>query len=132
MDLAPTKIILKKIFLKVYLPCRGIKSRPDIQDYLQPHYRGSGNFFYRKSTIGTTIVAIEMNNDTYCSGGSRISCRGAWTSWGGRGLPRRLRFIKFVCQNKRIGTRRAPPKFANVLSQKRIKKFPLFVLCVFC
>ena len=23
---------------------------------------------------------------------------------GGRGLPRRLRFVKFVCQNKRIGS----------------------------
>ena len=26
----------------------------------------SGNFFYRKSTIGSTITAIEANNDTYC------------------------------------------------------------------
>ena len=26
----------------------------------------SGNFFYRKPTIGATIVAIEANNDTYC------------------------------------------------------------------
>ena len=26
----------------------------------------SGNFFYRKLTIGTTITAIEANNDTYC------------------------------------------------------------------
>ena len=26
----------------------------------------SGNFFYRKSTIGTTIAAIGANNDTYC------------------------------------------------------------------
>ena len=26
----------------------------------------SGNFFYRKSTTGTTIAAIEANNDTYC------------------------------------------------------------------
>ena len=25
----------------------------------------SGNFFYRKSTIGTTIAATEANNDTY-------------------------------------------------------------------
>ena len=25
----------------------------------------SGNFFYRKSTIGTTIAAIDANNDTY-------------------------------------------------------------------
>ena len=25
----------------------------------------SGNFFYRKSTIGTTIVATEENNDAY-------------------------------------------------------------------
>ena len=24
------------------------------------------NFFYRNSTIGTTTVAIEANNDTYC------------------------------------------------------------------
>ena len=26
----------------------------------------SGSLFYRKSTIGTTIAAIEANNDTYC------------------------------------------------------------------
>ena len=26
----------------------------------------SGNFFYRKLTIGTTIVTIEVNNNTYC------------------------------------------------------------------
>ena len=25
----------------------------------------SGNFFYRKSTIGTTIGAVEANNDRY-------------------------------------------------------------------
>ena len=25
----------------------------------------SGNFFYQKSTTGTTIAAIEANNDTY-------------------------------------------------------------------
>ena len=26
----------------------------------------SGNFFYRRSKIGTTIEGIEVNNDTYC------------------------------------------------------------------
>ena len=26
----------------------------------------SGNFFFQKSTIGTTIAAIEANKDTYC------------------------------------------------------------------
>ena len=25
-----------------------------------------GNFFYRKSTIGTTVATIEVNNDLYC------------------------------------------------------------------
>ena len=29
-------------------------------------YYQSGNFFYQKSTIGTTIAAIEANNGTYC------------------------------------------------------------------
>ena len=29
-------------------------------------WKDSGNFFYCKSTIGTTIAAIEANNDTYC------------------------------------------------------------------
>ena len=36
----------------------------------------------------------------HTSGGSRISRR------GGHGLPRRLRFIKFVCQNERFGSLR--------------------------
>ena len=26
----------------------------------------SGDFFYRKSTIGTTIAAIDAHNETYC------------------------------------------------------------------
>ena len=26
----------------------------------------SGNFFYPRSTIGTTIAVIEVNNDMYC------------------------------------------------------------------
>ena len=44
---------------------------------------------------------------------------GAWTSWGGRGLPRRLCFENFVCRNKRIWTLRgacaghAPSRSAN-------------------
>ena len=29
-------------------------------------YSVSGNFFYRKSTIGTKIAAIEANNDMHC------------------------------------------------------------------
>ena len=32
----------------------------------QVHGHSSGDFFYWKSTIGTTIAAIEANNDTYC------------------------------------------------------------------
>ena len=38
---------------------------------------------------------------------------------GGHGLPRQLRFVKFVCQNERIGSLRwsacqvCPPKSAN-------------------
>ena len=28
--------------------------------------RHSGDYFYRKSTIGTIIAAIEANNDRYC------------------------------------------------------------------
>ena len=50
------------------------------------------------------------------SGGSRISHRGGrGPRRGGRGLPRQLRFVKFVCQNERIGSLRgahagcAPP-----------------------
>ena len=31
-----------------------------------PSFGHSGNFFYRKSTLGTTIAAIEVNNNTYC------------------------------------------------------------------
>ena len=43
---------------------------------------------------------------------------------GGRGLPRRLHFIKFVCQNERIGSLRGdmcwvhPPKSANEMQTK--------------
>ena len=48
-----------------------------------------------------TSVSIFLS---LCSGGSRISRRGAWTSLGGCGLPRRLRFENFVCQNERIWT----------------------------
>ena len=40
------------------------------------------------------------------SGGSRISRRGAWTSYGGPWTPRQLRFENFACQNERIWTRR--------------------------
>ena len=38
------------------------------------------------------------------SGRSRISHREGVDLVGGRGLPRRLRFVKFVCQNERIGS----------------------------
>ena len=38
------------------------------------------------------------------SGGSRISHRGGMDLIGGCGLLRQLRFIKFVCQNERIGS----------------------------
>ena len=53
------------------------------------------------------------------SGGSRIPV-GAPTWWGGRQLPRRLRFEKFVCQNERIWTlrgecRQRPPGSANAI-----------------
>ena len=64
--------------------------------------------------------------DIYISGGSRISRRGAWTSYGGgRGPPRRLRFENFACQNERILTRRGaragrapldPPMYISVKS----------------
>ena len=52
---------------------------------------------------------IGANRPNHLSGGSRISRRGRGPRRG-RGLPRRLRFGNFVCQNKRIGTlgRRAP------------------------
>ena len=43
--------------------------------------------------------------DNKYSSGSRISLRGAPTSWGGANSTRRLCFEKFVCQNERIWTR---------------------------
>ena len=36
-------------------------------EYITIHvFWNSENFFYRKSTIGTTIAAVEANNDVYC------------------------------------------------------------------
>ena len=46
----------------------GIHFPPIVQlyDQISANYSVSVNFFYRKSTIGTTIAAIEAMNDTYC------------------------------------------------------------------
>ena len=33
---------------------------------MDKHVTNSGDFFYRKSTIGTTKAAIEANNEVYC------------------------------------------------------------------
>ena len=61
----------------------------------------------QKSSSG--VVSVANFKTTVTSGGSRFSRR------GGRGLPRQLRFVKFVCQNERIGSLRGgrPPKSAN-------------------
>ena len=45
---------------------------------------------------------------TLLSGGSRISHKGSQHRGGRHQLPTRLCFVKFVCQNKRIGSRGAP------------------------
>ena len=42
--------------------------------------RASGNFFYQKSTIGTTIAATEANNNTIVSKNQKKSSR-----WGNQG-----------------------------------------------
>ena len=63
----------------------------------------------------------------HASGGSRITRRGGHgPQGGGRGLPRRLHFANFVCQNERIWTLRGgrapgmppldPPMHAFTLS----------------
>ena len=75
-------------------------------------------------TKKTSIRSVNLQQN---SGGSRISRRGAWTSQGGCGLPRRLRFGNFVCQNERIGTlrrgvRRAPPQMCKCKSTARNTK----------
>ena len=61
------------------------------------------------------------------SGGSSISRRGGVDLVrGGRGLPRRLCFVKFVCQNERTGSLggacrvRPPPKSANAICMQFI------------
>ena len=63
-------------------------------------FLSKGFFSSRKSVIGLChsikIFAVKWTS----SGGSRIS------SLGGHGLPRQLHFIKFVCQNERIGSLR--------------------------
>ena len=46
----------------------------------------------------------DVSHSSLSSSGSRISRGGAPTSWGGCQLPRRLRFVKFVCRNERIST----------------------------
>ena len=69
-----------------------------------------------------SILSIKL-----LSGGSRISRRGGrGPRRRGRGLPRWLRFVKFVCQNERIGSLRAgarrvrpplnPPMLLHVMS----------------
>ena len=51
-----------KILLKYYLMLLLWSDR--VLPLLGEDFSSSGNFFYRKSTIGT--IAIEANNDTYC------------------------------------------------------------------
>ena len=58
---------------------------------------------------GSYLLQWKKMIDTHCSSGSRISRRGVRRprgGGGGRQLLRWLRFKKFVCQNKRIWTRR--------------------------
>ena len=80
---------------------------------------------YSITNLKEMWVGVPVSNydpDSNCnhhSGGSRISRRGGVDLiGGGRGLLRRLRFVKFVCQNERIGSlggarRVRPPKSAN-------------------
>ena len=82
---------------------------PDLPDLV--------NYSYVKAFLFKHTHTCTQTN-TYFSGGS---CRGDVDIVGGRGLPRRLRFENFVCQNERIwtlGGGAAPgtrPRSANVL-----------------
>ena len=79
------------------------------------------SFEVEKSAFG--LCAIQNFKTYVISGGSRIFLRGGRRprGGGGRPLPRRLRFEKFVCQNERIWTLRGgrvpaappPPGSAN-------------------
>ena len=84
----------------------------------------------------TGYLAICVQPLKLYSGGSRISRGGGGHGprSGERGLPRRLCFVKFVCQNERIGSLRGaahwvcPPKSANAIqSHKCSTIFQLFM-----
>ena len=64
-------------------------------------------FFNFKNIFGLDVTSALQEKFTFfhsdSSGGSRISCKGHQPGRGCQ-LPRQLRFVKFVCQNERIGT----------------------------
>ena len=87
----------------------------------------SKDFISKNLNVLSTYVSIKnLCVSLEPSGGSRVSRR------GGCGLLRRLRFVKFVCQNERIGSltegarRMRPPGSANGTYKKNTNQKSVF------
>ena len=81
--------------------------------------------------MGYDVSRVKLHFASHCTHFyAAVADPGFPAGGGGRGLPRRLCFVKFVCQNERIGSLGggvhagcAPPKSTNVLDVKHPRQY---------